>query len=56
MFTFIFCLFIEYHHLRMFMFHGFHMLSLRFDHVSQVVIMRNGWKNMASTFLFGNNL
>ena len=26
------------------------MLSLRFDHVTQVVIMWNGWKYMSSTF------
>jgi hypothetical protein len=45
--------FIEYHHLKMFMFHGFHMLSLRFDHVTQVVIMWNGWKYMSSTFYLG---
>ena len=51
MFKFIFSF--EYHHLKMFMFHGFHMLSLRFDHVTQVVIMWNGWKYMSSTFYLG---
>jgi hypothetical protein len=40
----------------MFMFHGFHMLSWRFDYVTQVVIMWNGWKYMSSTFLFGEEL
>ena len=51
MFKFIFSF--EYHHLKMFMFHGFHMLSLRFDYVTQVVIMWNGWKYMSSTFYLG---
>jgi hypothetical protein len=45
--------FIEYHHLKMFMFHGFHMLSLRFDYVTQVVTMWNEWKYMSSTFYLG---
>jgi hypothetical protein len=29
------------------------MLSLWFDHVTQVVIMWNGWKYMSSTFYLG---
>jgi hypothetical protein len=31
-------------------------LSLRFDHVTQVVIMWNGWKYMSSTFYLGRTL